>query len=144
MERREFIKNACVSCGLAAVVSILPAAILQSCTTLPMLKTSSENKDLVISKTKLAPDKKLFVLRNNDIQYDVLLVKNPDDTYYALYMQCTHNDNPLTANDKGLYCSLHGSVFDLQGKITNGPATQPLKHLSVTENNGNIIIHNII
>ena len=129
-----------MACGVLAFGGILPA-VLQSCTTLPMLKTTTENKNLIISKSKLAPEKKLFVLRNNDIQYDVLLVKNPDNSWYALYMQCTHNDNPVTANEKGLYCSMHGSIFYLNGKPTNGPASADLKRYAVSEQGENLIVH---
>ncbi len=141
MERREFIKNACVSCGVISLMSTFPLTLLQSCTSLPMLRTSSVDKNIVINKSKLAPEKNLFVLRNDDLQYDVLLVKNKDNTYYALYMQCTHQDNAVTANDKGLNCSLHGSTFDLEGKVTNGPAIRELKKYMVTENADSLTIN---
>lgn len=141
MQRRAFIKNTCKACGLLALTSALPVTLLQGCMTLPMLRTSSKDNNIIISKTKLAPEKKLFVLRNDELQYDVLLVKNADNSYYAMYMQCTHNDNPVQANDKGLFCTAHGSTFDLEGKATNGPATQTLKKYTVSEDTDNLIIH---
>ena len=141
MERREFIKNTCKACGLATLLGALPLTLLESCMTLPMLRASSKDNRIVISKAKLASEKKLFVLRNDDLQYDVLLVKNADNTYYAMYMQCTHNDNPVQANDKGLFCTAHGSTFDLEGKVTNGPATQGLKRYTVSEDTDSLTIH---
>ncbi len=122
-------------------MSTFPLTLLQSCTSLPMLRTSSVDKNIVINKSKLDPEKNLFVLRNDDLQYDVLLVKNKDAGYHALYMQCTHQDNPVTANDKGLNCSVHGSTFDLEGKVTGGPAMHELKKYTVTEKNENLIIN---
>lgn len=130
-----------MACGMIGLLGVLPVTMLESCMTLPMLRTSSKNNNVIISKAKLAPEKKMFVLRNDDLQYDVLLVKNPDNTYYAMYMQCTHNDNPVQANDKGLFCTAHGSTFDLEGKVTNGPATQALKKYAVSEDTDNLIIH---
>jgi Rieske Fe-S protein len=141
MERREFIKSTCMACGMIGLLGVLPITMLESCMTLPMLRTTSNNNNIVISKTKLAAEKKIFVLRNDDLQYDVLLVKNIDNTYYAMYMQCTHNDNPVQANDKGLFCTAHGSTFDLEGKVTNGPATQALKKYTVSEDTDNLTIH---
>lgn len=141
MERRDFIKRGCLACGAFALAGVLPASLLQSCTTLPMLKTTNEGQNISISKSKLDATKNLFVLRNDELQYDVLLVKKPDGTYYAMYMQCTHNDNPVTANGSGLFCSMHGSVFDLEGKPTNGPANTPLKRYAVSEKEDNLIIH---
>src|ERR1700752_3308006 len=107
MNRRDFIKNTCVSCGVLSLMSTFPLAMLQSCVSLPMIRTSTSEKNIVVSKSKLSADKKIFILRNDDIQYDILLVQNTDNTYYALYMQCTHQDNALTANDKGLMCAAH-------------------------------------
>ena len=130
-----------MSCGVLSLVGTFPLTMLQSCVSLPMIRTSTTEKNIVVSKTKLPLDKKIFILRSDDLQYDVLLVKNDDNTYYALYMQCTHQDNALTANDKGLMCNAHGSTFDLQGKVTNGPATQMLSKYEVRDNNENLIIN---
>ncbi len=130
-----------MACGMIGLLGVLPVTMLESCMTLPMLRTTSKNNNIVISKTKLAAEKKIFVLRNDDLQYDVLLVKNLDNTYYAMYMQCTHNDNPVQANDKGLFCTAHGSTFDLEGKVTNGPATQSLKKYLVSEDADSLTIH---
>jgi len=141
MQRREFIKNTCNACGLIALVGALPMALLQSCTPIPILRSASKENEIIINKTKLAAGNKLFIIRNDDLQYDVLLVKRPDNSYYALYMQCTHNDNALQANDKGLFCTAHGSTFDLEGQITNGPATRQLKKYEVKENADNLIIN---
>lgn len=141
MERRDFIKQACLSCGMISLLAVLPLTTLESCTTLPMLRTSSENKNIVINKSKLAADKKLFILRSDDLQYDVLLVKNNDNSYYGLYMQCTHQDNPVQANDKSLFCNAHGSTFDLSGKVMSGPAAKDLTRYTVSEENEKLIIH---
>lgn len=130
-----------MACGMIGLLGVLPVTMLESCMTLPMLRTTSKNSSIIISKTKLAADKKIFVLRNDDLQYDVLLVKNTNNTYYAMYMQCTHNDNPVQANDKGLFCTAHGSTFDLAGNVTNGPATQSLKKYVVSEDGDNLTIH---
>jgi nitrite reductase/ring-hydroxylating ferredoxin subunit len=141
MQRREFIKNACKTCGIVTLIGALPIALLEGCMTLPMLRVPAIDNKVVIDKLKLAPEKKLFILRSDDLQYDVLLVKNTDNTYYAMYMQCTHNDNPLQANDKGLFCTAHGSTFDFEGKITNGPATQALKKYTVMEDKEHLTIN---
>ncbi len=61
------------------------------------------------------------------MEFDILLVKKSDGTYNALYMQCTHQSQPLTASKTGLFCSSHGSGFDLDGNVTIEPATRPLR-----------------
>ena len=44
---------------------------------------------------------------------------------------CTHKHHELSVDEKegSIFCSLHGSRFDLEGKPTNGPATRALKWL---------------
>ncbi len=55
---------------------------------------------------------------------------------YAMSTICTHqqcdirNDGSITAS--GLSCSCHGSAFDTDGNVTQGPANQPLPHWQVT------------
>lgn len=41
--------------------------------------------------------------------------KKSETAYKALSMKCSHEDEILTATSTGLFCSKHGSVFDLDG-----------------------------
>lgn len=53
------------------------------------------------------------------------------NTYIALDMTCTHNGCPielLTGNS--FECGCHGSTFDADGKVTKGPALDPLRVFS--------------
>jgi cytochrome b6-f complex iron-sulfur subunit len=40
-----------------------------------------------------------------------------------------------------LYCSAHGSTFDLQGNVTHEPASRPLKQYRTEKVNNEIIIY---
>lgn len=83
---------------------------------------------------------KVLIVRNEQTVFDILLVKISDTNYNALLMQCTHQDNPLTATKSGLFCSAHGSTFDLQGNVTKEPALSPLKKFKTEVNNSFIEI----
>lgn len=81
------------------------------------------------------PEQNLLIIKNSNLEFDILLVKKKDNTYNALYMQCTHQSQPLSASKTGLFCSSHGSGFDLEGNVTIEPATQPLRKFKTeTEN----------
>jgi Rieske Fe-S protein len=65
---------------------------------------------------------------------------------YALSLVCTHQGCDIRAggivNAGEVVCNCHGSVFDAQGTVLRGPATQPLPHLTVTEDaTGELTIH---
>jgi Rieske Fe-S protein len=65
---------------------------------------------------------------------------------YALTLVCTHQGCGVTPsptnNPTQLVCPCHGSRFDRNGAVTNGPATRPLAHFAVDiDAGGNIVIH---
>lgn len=54
---------------------------------------------------------------------------------FALSAICTHRYCKLDAEaDKTFYCPCHGSTFDPDGKVTEGPAQQDLPVFEVTTN----------
>ena len=60
----------------------------------------------------------------------------------ALSAFCTHRRCKLAAqSDRSFYCRCHGSTFDPNGKVTEGPAKHDLSQLSVTVNEkGNVLV----
>ena len=61
---------------------------------------------------------------------------------FALSAICTHRTCKLKAeSDHTFYCKCHGSTFDPQGKVTEGPATRSLPTLpTVIDANGRLFI----
>lgn len=144
MERRDFIKSTCIACasvsGLGAISSLL-----SGCTPLASLKTSSVNNMISIPESSFIANQTILLVKNSQSDYDILLVKKKDNTYNALYMQCSHENQPLTATKSGLFCASHGSAFDLEGNVTVQPATKALKrYKTITENNSITIYLNQI
>ena len=140
MKRREFIKSSCISCASLAGISTL-ASLLNSCTSLPVLKINTSEKMVSVPESSFTENQNLLIIKNTQLEFDVLLIKNKDNTYSALYMQCSHQSNPLSATKSGLYCSIHGSSFDLEGNPILEPATKALKKFKTETKNGNININ---
>ena len=133
MERRNFIKNTCKAClGVACSATVL--TMLESCASLPVYKTKPENGVMVVPIEQFAQTN-MVLARTSQLDYDVLVMKREDGTYKALYMRCSHQDQPLNATNTGLYCTTHGSTFDLDGNVTKEPASKPIRSFKTTADN---------
>ena len=115
-------------------------SLLSSCITTKVATGSSEKGLLRIDAAQFTADTKSLLVRDKQLEFDILLVKINETTYRALYMQCTHENNPLTYNSKGIYCLSHGSEFDMEGTVTLGPAARNLKQFPTQIENNFITI----
>lgn len=137
--RREFIKHSCKICAAGLTIGWLTTQ-LSACASMPVLKIENENGVLVVPVSSFTEKNNLVIVRNNRMEYDILLVKS-GNSYTALQMKCTHQDNPLTVNSTGLFCASHGSIFDLNGNVTKEPALQPLKKYSTKITESSVCIN---
>ena len=65
---------------------------------------------------------------------------------YAMTLTCTHQGCDIatrgTVSAQGITCGCHGSAFDANGNVVNGPAASPLVHFAVTADSaGNLTVH---
>jgi cytochrome b6-f complex iron-sulfur subunit len=126
MQRRDFIRSSCTAClGVLGAGSLL--SLLNGCTPLPMLKSEAQNGVITVPLSSIPADQKMARVQSKQLDFDILLVRKTDGTFNALYMQCTHQAQPLTAGKQGLFCTMHGSSFDFEGNVTQQPATAPLR-----------------
>jgi len=59
-------------------------------------------------------------------------VQGADGQFVALAAACTHECCTVKlSGNSTLQCPCHGSLFNLSGKVTRGPATKPLQSLPV-------------
>lgn len=135
--RRSFIKSGCAACVLAAS----GISMLESCSTpLPMVRATGANAGTVEVAANSFTTGNMLVVRSKQLEYDILLIKN-GEAYKALYLRCTHEGVGLTPAANKIFCSAHGSVFDLDGKVVKEPALRPLKTYQTEVINNQIIIH---
>ncbi|MFT3936926.1 MAG: Rieske (2Fe-2S) protein [Chitinophagaceae bacterium] len=139
MERKEFIKTTCNICLLGAAGILLPQLI--GCSPgASVYKTAIANNKLEVP-ANLFDKAALQLVRPQGWYYDIAVQKNENNTYSALLLKCTHQDNQLTMSGNGYQCSLHGSQFDKAGKVKKGPAEIPLKSYETTIIDNRIIIN---
>jgi Rieske Fe-S protein len=80
------------------------------------------------------------IVRCDILHDDLFVTRNADGEWRALLMRCTHRDQPLNANASGLFCTSHGSTFDLDGHVLTAPATASLLRYSIEEQGNELVI----
>ena len=73
------------------------------------------------------------------------VVKMPDSQVVAFSPQCTHLGCAYHWDEvnKDFLCPCHTSTFDLQGRVTSGPAPRPLDRYQVKVQNGKLLVGEI-
>ena len=144
MERKDFIKN----CAKLCMGGIVFSGLMESCTSNYYAINTLESNHISVKKTEFidpkASDNKLrkyVLVRLDKLQYPISLYRLNENTYSALYMQCSHNSCELNPHGDYLICPCHGSEFTNLGVVQNPPAEANLKSFKVTYDNDNIYIH---
>ena len=70
----------------------------------------------------------------------VIVAKTTAGNYVALAAACTHQGTAVQfqSGNSQFACPSHGSVFDLGGNVTTGPASAPLKSYTIVQT-GNVL-----
>lgn len=137
MNRRNFINTSCLAC--AGIITT--AVILPSCgSALPLSKATLTENKLVASLLPMGTSN-IMIVRNMNLDADILVVKNNSGGYKSLRMMCTHESQPLTATATGLVCPSHGSQFNLDGDVVREPATKKLTEYRCEVLNESITIY---
>ena len=124
-----------------AVGAGLMVGSLESCgTALPVYKTAMAGNKVAVPVNLFAASS-FQIIQPKNLYYNIGLKKEADGTYTALLLRCTHADNQLIPAGNGFKCTLHGSAFNDEGQVTQGPAERPLKKYPTEIVADQIIIH---
>ncbi len=145
MQRRDFLKDSCRICMLGAMGAT--AINIAGCS--PSVGNAMAGNNAlspeVIDNSVQIPlslfDKlPVHIISPKKYAYEVAVEKQPDGTYKALLLKCTHFANQLQPSATGFSCNLHGSRFNKEGSVIKGPAAQPLKQLQTSISQQNLLI----
>src|ERR1700749_4622042 len=139
MDRRSFVKQSCTVC-MAISPGLLVGSLASCATALPVVKPDVADNKVTVPAALFA-NSGFRLVQPKGMYYSIGLKKEKDGTYTALLLRCTHADNQLTPAGNGFRCNLHGSAFDTEGRVTQGPAEKPLTQYPTETIQENIIIH---
>ena len=141
VSRRVFFKR---STGFIGIVSLASTAGQVGCipSTAPAMKAELAN-DRIVFDTAIPELAKIgdgVKIENIDLEYPILLIKNSDSSFVALSTECMHLGCQVRMQRTVLRCPCHGSVYDLEGKVLNGPTEQPLRSFPMRMNGSRVEI----
>lgn len=134
MDRKEFIRLASsgIICG-----GMIP--VLGGCITYRYAEFAIEGDRLVVEK-KVFQDDRFVLLRNPKGSSPIYLRRDSDEHYTALLLECTHKQCTVNPDKETLSCPCHGSRYDAEGKVLEGPARKSLMRYEVSSDDTNIYI----
>ena len=143
MERRIFIKNACLACTGISLLS----TTLQSCSSVHTVLSSLDNNRLVLKKSDfifLKKEKQVVrqwvLVKTEKIPFPIGVYRFDTDKYAASYLECAHQQCEVETEGDHLQCPCHGSEYTNMGKLQKGPAEADLKTFPITTDEQNIYI----
>lgn len=144
MNRAHFIKQ----CAAGCVAGTLAATWLQSCTAQKALPVTYKNNQLLLPQSAmytlhndLKKWKRSLVIRHEQSPFPIVLFRYSNGDYRAFLLRCPHQGAELSVYGDLISCSAHGSEFNTQGEVQQGPADAPLHSFRVTQDQENIYIH---
>jgi nitrite reductase/ring-hydroxylating ferredoxin subunit len=136
--RREFLADACRLCAVITTAGFA-TTFLEGCNSLQVVTATVADNTLKVPLTAFT-EKSQILVRSKKTAYDIFVNKKSAGDYTALLMECTHEQQPLTASGSALFCASHGSKFDLEGNVLLAPATKKLVRYPVTANDTELTI----
>ena len=119
------------------------AAAAMALVALPRSVAWAKTKKLAIPLAKAEKLKAVggwAVLKVKDME--ILFMRDSETTVKACDAKCTHQQCPVKYNPekKRIDCTCHGSAFEFNGKVVNGPATKDIKVYNATLDGDRIIV----
>ncbi len=139
MDRKDFIKKCSYTCLGASSMGVL----LQSCVSTKMITSEIIGENIIVPFSEFNKENKnlkYIIIQNPNLKFPIYVFRFSERKFSALYLRCTHQGNELNAYGEKLVCSAHGSEFDTEGNVTNGPANMPLKSFPIKITNQEILI----
>lgn len=143
MDRKTFIHQ----CGLGCLGLLGLSALTEGCGTSRAISGQLNGKQMALpltafnlKKGEAASYKRYIIVRNEALNYPVVVYRDGPDNYTALLLRCTHQYAELNVHGEILTCSAHGSEFNTKGEAVTGPASQMLRRFPTTIDAGNLYI----
>jgi cytochrome b6-f complex iron-sulfur subunit len=130
MDRRDFIQKAIFAACAVAATSITEESCSKSAPVTPSGPSLNFSIDISTPQYSVLQTNGTAVYANN-----VIIARDNKGNFIAIYDVCTHAGCTIQFDGTNQFpCPCHGSLFDENGNVVNGPAITPLKKYTATLN----------
>ena len=139
MERKDFLKRFAVGGSILLTAPILFNSCSDDDDTDP---TNPDNPNGIVIDLNHNDFEALGTVGGYAYKDNIIVFRTGNDTYMALSKVCTHSQCTITYShsDGDLPCPCHGSRFNTNGAVTNGPAQTNLKSYTVKKEGNTLIL----
>lgn len=140
MQRRHFINNLAQTATGVTAISLLTACSKSSGT--PSGNNTGGNSTLISANL----DTEIDAVGDSKIAGTNIVIReatgNDASSFKAFSLICTHQGCTVNYDDSGnvFNCPCHGSKYDGNGSVLNGPATKALTKLKVTVTGSELVV----
>lgn len=139
--RREFLKSMAGSLIATGGASVL----LESCATTGMsgYKARMQDGKLVVPRSQLArllEPPGVLIVNGGGVAGPIALRLIANESLIALSTTCTHRGCAVRVLPAGFQCPCHGSEYDSDGNVMQGPTRNPLRRFIIEETPQDLLI----
>lgn len=100
--------------------------VLGGCATWRYVDYHLEGDTLKVGREVFQEDEVFVLLRNPQGSSPIYLRRQSNGDYYALLLECTHKQCTVNPSANQLACPCHGSRYETDGVVVEGPARKDL------------------
>ena len=131
--RRKFLKGVGMALG-GAVLTLSDTGCVASSAPVVLADVESNRIRIDTNRSELVNVGDGIQLYAEELEYPILLIKVTERRFVALSTACMHLGCTVKKQPSVIRCACHGSVYDLEGKVLNGPSELPLLEYAVQLN----------
>ena len=137
MNRRRFVKALpMLSAGAASAGGL---GSLSACATVPYVAATGSGSEARVPAAQIPPGTGAFVTTPNR-PWPLYVHRHSDQRVTAVAASCTHQGCQPDPQGGRLVCPCHGSQFDLDGALLEGPAEAPLPGFPASVDGTDVVI----
>jgi len=141
LDRRTFLvrleRAACAATlGARAVLPLLASA----CASIPYIRGTGLGAELLVPQRELGSATQAMIERAGG-ELPIFVRRLDDGSWLALSTRCMHRGCQVEPTDDRLVCPCHGSEYDLNGGVLQGPTERALVRYRVTRRDDGLVVH---